>query len=73
LIGLFFFPNNDIIFNLGFMGSFINLFLGAFNMIPFGNLDGSKILKWNPLVWVVMIILLAGPVITFYAFSFGFI
>jgi Zn-dependent protease len=31
---------------------FLNVFLGGFNMIPFPPFDGSKIIKWNPLIWV---------------------
>jgi Zn-dependent protease len=59
-IGLF---TNYYIFRVGFLGAFINCFIGAFNMIPIGNLDGGKILKWNPLIWIVMAVLLGGPVV----------
>ena len=31
----------------------INLWLGAFNMIPFFILDGQKVLTWNRAVWAV--------------------
>jgi Zn-dependent protease len=60
-IGLY--SNIDFVFYVGFLGAFINFFIGAFNMIPIGNLDGGKILKWNPLIWVVMAVLLGGPVL----------
>jgi len=30
---------------------FANAFLGLFNMLPFGPLDGRKILSWNGKVW----------------------
>jgi len=69
ILGLF--SGITIIQLLGFFGAFINCFLGAFNMIPLGNLDGSKIFRWNPAVWVAMMILLAGPVIVFYLYAFG--
>ena len=29
----------------------INLWIAFFNLLPFGPLDGKKILTWNPLVW----------------------
>ena len=36
-------------------GVFINLWIAFFNLIPFGPLDGYKIIRWNPFVWGVMI------------------
>ena len=35
---------------------FINLWLGAFNMIPFFILDGQKVLTWNRAVWALITI-----------------
>ena len=37
--------------NLGFWIFKVNVFLGLFNMIPFGPLDGSKVFRWNTGVW----------------------
>lgn len=37
--------------SLCWYGSFINVWLAAFNLIPFGVLDGRKIIAWNPLIW----------------------
>jgi Zn-dependent protease len=37
------------------IGFFINLWLGLFNMIPFGNFDGIKIFHWNKLIWLLMV------------------
>ncbi len=36
-------------------GFSINLWLGLFNMIPFLNFDGKKILNWNKYVWIGMV------------------
>jgi len=45
------------IFNfVGLQGFFINLWLAAFNLIPFGNMDGQKILRWNPIIWALITI-----------------
>ncbi|MFB6284360.1 MAG: metalloprotease [Halobacteria archaeon] len=35
-------------------GLFINAFLAAFNMVPFGPLDGRKVIKWSKPVFVVV-------------------
>ena len=37
------------------MGFFINLWLGLFNLIPFGNFDGRKILDWSRVIWLLMV------------------
>ncbi len=37
---------------------YLNVFIGGFNMIPFPPLDGSKIIKWNPLIWVGLLVIL---------------
>ena len=46
------YPLGSSLFNVGFS---INLWLGLFNMIPFGNFDGLKIFDWNRIVWAGMI------------------
>jgi len=40
---------------IGIFGFTVNAWLGLFNMIPFGNFDGSKILKWNKIVYGCMV------------------
>lgn len=44
-----------LIFIVCSVGYTINSFLAAFNMLPFGNLDGSKVLTWNSGIWVAVI------------------
>jgi len=34
----------------------INALLGSFNLIPFGPLDGIKVIRWNGLVWACLFI-----------------
>ncbi|MEA4977107.1 MAG: site-2 protease family protein [Methanomassiliicoccaceae archaeon] len=41
-------------FELFSMIAYLNAILAVFNMIPFPPLDGSKIVKWSPAVWVAM-------------------
>ena len=37
------------------LGARINIWLALFNLIPFGPLDGAKILKWNKGIWLISI------------------
>ena len=46
--------NIYIITNICFTGFYINLFLAAFNMIPFSPLDGEKIFAWDKLIWTIV-------------------
>jgi len=48
----FLFPQLAWMFIVGFH---INLWLGLFNMIPFGNFDGIKIFHWSVPVWLSMV------------------
>ncbi len=53
-LGLFF--QNPSLKGIWGTGIYINLFLGLFNMLPFGNFDGKKILNWHRYIWVSMLI-----------------
>ena len=43
-----------ILFMTSAIGFQINAFLALFNLIPFSILDGAKIFRWNPLIWLVI-------------------
>ena len=45
------FPAGALPFSIGFS---INMWLGLFNLIPFGPLDGLKVFHWSKVVWGVM-------------------
>jgi Zn-dependent protease len=45
---------------LGEMGFQLNLWLAAFNIIPFGPLDGVGILRWSKLAWGILAVLSWG-------------
>lgn len=48
-----------------------NAILGAFNMLPFGPLDGAKVKRWSePIFWLFMVITLALVVSVFNGYAF---
>lgn len=42
--------------SVGSLGVTINLLLAAFNMLPFGPLDGRKVLDWSPAIFIVVFV-----------------
>jgi len=46
---------DSILWFVATFGAFINAFLAAFNMIPYGPLDGRKILEWDERVFGVFL------------------
>ena len=44
-----------LVFIICAVGYSINSFLAVFNLLPIGNLDGSKVMTWNFGIWVVTI------------------
>jgi Zn-dependent protease len=49
----FVFSSNDYLLTIASIGFTINSFLALFNLIPFSVLDGAKIFRWNPIIWVI--------------------
>lgn len=48
-------PVSGLLKTLAGAGFFINTLLALFNMLPFGNFDGKKILRWNKVVYGIMV------------------
>jgi len=51
-----------MVFDIGFYWLGANLFLGLFNMIPWGPLDGLKVKDWNEQAFYLVIAIFAIPV-----------
>lgn len=47
-------PFGGIVGDVGALGVTINAFLAAFNMLPFGPLDGKKVLSWSRIAFAVV-------------------
>ena len=58
----------NLIGDVARIGFSINAWLAAFNMLPFWNLDGTKVLAWNPKAFWPTII--AGVLLVFCSFYF---
>jgi len=59
--------NVGLLATLGQLGIIVNLFLAAFNLVPFGPLDGKTVIAWSKPVWLAAF---AGSVVlTFVAAS----
>nr|MCS5526457.1 hypothetical protein [Candidatus Poseidoniales archaeon] len=53
----------SMVFDIGFYWLGANLFLGLFNMLPFGPLDGLKVKDWNESVFYLVLAIFAVPVV----------
>ena len=45
--------------------SFVNAFMAVFNLVPIPPLDGSKIMLWNAVIWLFVLIVAAVPLAAF--------
>jgi len=54
---LSFLIGQNIVLSYGYR---INVWLALFNMIPFGNFDGSKILRWDKYIYWIFVIVCLG-------------
>jgi len=50
------FLGSDLVTVLGSRGIAINAFLAAFNLIPYGPLDGKTVIGWSRLVWAAVFV-----------------
>lgn len=55
LIPFFVTGYSKTILEIGVMGLQINAMIAAFNLLPISILDGKKVLRWSPAIFIVMI------------------
>lgn len=60
LVSIVFLPPKSLLVELAMLGMMVNAFLGMFNMIPIPPLDGFKVIRWNPIVWGLALVIGIG-------------
>lgn len=68
-IFVWFYPNLTII-KIILIISQINLFLGAFNLLPIPPLDGFKVFLWNKILWICSLLAFVGIYVLVFVFIF---
>ncbi|MBD3187923.1 hypothetical protein GF325_13890 [Candidatus Bathyarchaeota archaeon] len=64
-------PGNDEYRVLLLYGAYINTFLGVFNMLPVGLLDGANIFKWNKKYYFLLMAGLVAFLVTEFVFFYN--
>ncbi|PIU22496.1 MAG: site-2 protease family protein [Candidatus Diapherotrites archaeon CG08_land_8_20_14_0_20_30_16] len=54
------FVSNQYLLTLFYYVAMINIFLGAFNLLPIPPLDGFKVFLWNKLLWLISLLAFIG-------------
>lgn len=49
------FDLGSILQEVGIVGVSLNIFIGLFNLLPIGVLDGAKVLAWDVRIWIALI------------------
>jgi len=52
--------SSGVINQIAYYGTLINAWIAIFNLIPIGNFDGGKILKWNKIIYGALAVTAAG-------------
>ncbi len=58
----------QLLINILFLVTTINVFIGAFNMIPIGVLDGAKILRWSKIAYFTLLAFYIPGIVLFFIF-----
>jgi Zn-dependent protease len=63
-------PSRTLLSLVGMVGLQVNAMIAAFNMLPVSVLDGRKVLAWNPVVFILLIVAAFGILLgSFYLVS----
>ncbi|MEM4524814.1 MAG: site-2 protease family protein [Methanothermobacter sp.] len=49
--------STGILASIATLGYAVNSFIAFFNLLPFSVLDGAKIIRWNPITWLLAILI----------------
>ncbi|MFB6234790.1 MAG: metalloprotease [Halopenitus sp.] len=63
--------SSDLLLLIGARGIAVNLFLAAFNMIPYGALDGKTIVGWSKPVWALTFVVSVLATVGFFVSGAG--
>ena len=66
LLYLFVFFEDPLLGSIFGFICYINAFLALFNLLPFGPLDGTKIIRWNATAWIILLIIAITIFITIF-------
>lgn len=57
-------------YNVLALGCFVNSYMALFNLIPFGQFDGLKVIRWSKATWALVVVLAVA--LLFYSSQFVF-
>jgi len=49
--------STGILAGIATLGYAVNSFIAFFNLLPFSVLDGAKVIRWNPIIWLLAILI----------------
>lgn len=57
MLAAFLLPISGLLWYFIWLMGYINVFLAFFNLLPIPPLDGSKIFRWNPVLYVIVMVI----------------
>lgn len=66
------YPGDFALYRWFVLLTWVNAWFGAFNLLPFGPLDGAKVLRWSTEVWIASLLVVGGFAAYATALLYGF-